>query len=343
MPLTTAKEDAVTSRSAFTLVELLVVIAIIGILIGMLLPAVQQVREAARRAACSNNIRQIALALHNYESAHGVLPKGIDVTGTNGNTIGLNATALVRALPFMEQGNMEDGWNYNVRSQDNIEVTRQEIPSYQCPSDDAAGRLVATTNASKLFSRSNYVVCFGSDTMMTAQNDQNVWQGHDRDVVEWATDGFFGGESETNFEKILDGSSNTAFLSEVLSGKDDDGTSSGESNCPSTFCVDVRGVWSLFLPGSSWYTHFNTPNGAADAGPVGGAGRSWAVNETNPWLPVIPAEFYHDYHAAARSGHLGGVMVAFGDGHVDFIPDEINADTWRTIGSGNDGLVVDEF
>ena len=94
-------------RNAFTLVELLVVIAIIGILIAMLLPAVQQVREAARRISCSNNMRQVALAIHNFESAHGVLPEGIDASGS----IGLNATALVRILPFMEQANLENGWN----------------------------------------------------------------------------------------------------------------------------------------------------------------------------------------------------------------------------------------
>jgi type II secretory pathway pseudopilin PulG len=93
-----------------------VVIAIIGILIGMLLPAVQQVREAARRISCSNNIRQVALAIHNFESAYGVLPKGIDAT----DSIGLNATALVRILPFIEQANLESGWNYNAKNHNQI-------------------------------------------------------------------------------------------------------------------------------------------------------------------------------------------------------------------------------
>ena len=124
-------------RGAFTLVELLVVIAIIGILIAMLLPAVQQVREAARRISCSNNMRQVALAIHNFESAHGVLPEGIDASGS----IGLNATALVTILPFMEQANLENGWNYSAKADANIMVTMEEIPSYQCPSDDAADQI----------------------------------------------------------------------------------------------------------------------------------------------------------------------------------------------------------
>jgi hypothetical protein len=232
------------------------------------------------------------------------------------------------------------------KPQSNINVTQEEIPSYQCPSDDAAGRLVATTNASNLFSRSNYVVCFGSDKMLADQgisgSNEQIWRNHNGGSVDWTTDGAFGGESKTNFETMADGSSNTALLSEVLSGKDDDGTVSGEANCPSTFCVDVRGVWSLFLPGTSWYSHFNAPNGAADAGAVGGAGRSWAINETIPWMPVIPGGTYDEYHAAARSAQLGGVVVAFGDGHVDFITNEIDADTWKNIGSTNDGLVVGE-
>ena len=330
-------------KYGFTLVELLVVIAIIGILIGMLLPAVQQVREAARRISCSNNMRQVALAIHNFESAHGVLPEGIDASGS----IGLNATALVTILPFMEQANLENGWNYSAKADANIMVTMEEIPSYQCPSDDAAGRLVATTGDDRLFSRSNYVVCFGSDTMLANQGGEQVWRAHNSGNVDWTTDGAFGGDSQTNFERMADGSSNTALVSEVLSGKDDNGLDGG--NCDSSTCVDVRGVWSFFLPGSSWYTHFNTPNGAADAGAVGGSGRSWAINQTMPWMPVTPVNDsdgtgdYDEYQAAARSAHLGGVVVAFGDGHVDFIRDEIALDTWQSIGSTNDGQVVSDF
>ena len=92
------KPKRLPSKPAFTLVELLVVIAIIGILIGMLLPAVQAVREAARRAECQNNLKQVVLAAHNFESAHQQFPEGIDAT----DTIGLNAKAFVRILPFFE-------------------------------------------------------------------------------------------------------------------------------------------------------------------------------------------------------------------------------------------------
>ena len=328
----------VSAKSGFTLVELLVVIAIIGILIGMLLPAVQQVREAARRTQCGNNIRQYALALINYESAHNRFPKGIDGT----DTIGLGATAQVFTLAFMEQAALESGWNYSARALSSISVTCKEIPSFICPSDDAAGRLVATTSASNLFSRSNYANCFGSNTMLADQAGERIWREHTGSNVDYTTDGAFGIESKTTFGSFVDGSSNSALVSEVLSGKDDDGTDgpTAGQTATSTFVVDVRGVWSLFLPGTSWYSHLNTPNGGADASAVGGAGRTWSVNETIPWMPVIPAGDYHEYHAAARSAHLGGVNVAYGDGHVEFVTDTIDSVVWMNIGSINDGNTV---
>ena len=327
-------------RKAFTLVELLVVIAIIGILIGMLLPAVQQVREAARRTECANNIRQVALAAINYESAYQMFPKGVDATPR----IGLNATAFVLILPFMEQGNAENEWNYNGRASDlsNTDAGRHEIPSYQCPSDDAAGRIVLTTGPNQLFSRSNYVVSFGSNTMLTATNGARVWRDHRSDTPpDWTTDGIYGGESQTTFGNISDGSSNCAMVSEVISGKDDDGTTGGP-DCPANFCVDVRGVWTSFLGGASWYTHLNTPNTSVpDAGEVGGNNRAWQVDNVNPPMPVVPVSAGpYQFHAAARSTHLGGVNVAFGDGHVQFVTDNIDAVNWARLGSINDGNVV---
>ena len=338
-----SKKKALNHERGFTLVELLVVIAIIGILVGLLLPAVQQVREAARRTQCTNNIRQVALASINYESAHMHFPDGIHVP----ETLGLAATAFVRILPFMEQRNIDDLYNIELRSQDNIAACMNEIPSYICPSDDAAGRICVTTSSTQLYSRSNYVVCFGSNTMMENQGGERVWREHDGSNVDFTTDGVFSCDSDTTFGSISDGSSNVVIISEVLSGKDDDGTTAGDPNCGSTFCVDVRGVWSHFLSGSSWYSHFNTPNSsAADAGAVGGAGRSWQVFNENPFMPVIPVDDsngtgpYDEYHAAARSSHPGGVVVAYGDGHVDFVSDSVTSQVWRNLGARDDGNVV---
>lgn len=121
---------------AFTLIELLVVIAIIAILIALLLPAVQQAREAARRTTCKNNMKQLSLALHNYESTHGVFPIG--VLGTSGNTAAANVLTTWEAmiLPFLEQSSLYSQYNFNLRFDhaSNAVAVKSVLPMYLCPS-----------------------------------------------------------------------------------------------------------------------------------------------------------------------------------------------------------------
>ena len=120
---------------AFTLVELLVVIAIIGILVGLLLPAVQAAREAARRMQCSNNIKQLGLALHNYESTHRVFPTSYVVARGVTTNVGGQWSAFARLLPYLEQGNVYSNVDLSTAWDLQQTISGLKIPSYACPSD----------------------------------------------------------------------------------------------------------------------------------------------------------------------------------------------------------------
>jgi len=321
-------------KSGFTLVELLVVIAIIGILIGMLLPAVQQVREAARRITCANNVRQTVLATHNFHDTNRDFPAGINLGPR------LSSTAFAFILPFVEQnavlGQINVDGAYDVQ-----QGSEGKIPSYACPADDAAGRgFKITNNGLQSIARSNYVVCFGSDTMMAQHNGERIWNNtyvnQPTPNLDFSTDGAFQSGEPRMFGELSDGSSNVVFISEVLSGKDDDG---------SDLEIDIRGCWNAFLPGSSWFTTRNTPNTSVpDVGPTGGIGRKWIPDMPPPNMPgVNTGANYDDFHAAARSNHPGGVNVGLGDGSSRFVSDLVDADTWRALGSISDGQVIGDF
>jgi len=319
-----------TSRG-FSLVELLVVIAIIGILIALLLPAVQSAREAARRTQCSNHLKQLGLAMLNYEFSHGVLPIGfVDAplwSHSGAGTGWPGTTALAQLLPYLEQGNVAAVYHYDRRNLNSInaDATSAEIAVYQCPSDSAQGRK-ALHNINHLgWSRSNYVVSLGSDTMARDTNGGSVAHTSDRSGMDLGTDGAFQMAQGKALALFRDGTSNTAIASEVLAGKDEVFDTSDRT-------WDTRGMWAWHMVGSSAYIHRNTPNTSVGDAMWANPGQDIECVED----PRMPCDNTHgtamdEFHAAARSNHPGGVVVCFADGHVSFYSDDIDLATWKAL------------
>ena len=194
----------ISRNAAFTLVELLVVIAIIGILIGMLLPAVQQVREAARRTQCMNNLRQLSLAALNYESANMHFPAG--VVYDDDDLQDATRNGWVDLLPFIEQGNIFSQWDFTSdwKSANNIALAQMEIPIFRCPSNPGTYSQTGGFQGAL----SDYAMSKGPDSSLYFREE---------------TIGPFDINSNTRFADIQDGSSNTFLLGEAASSSQIEG------------------------------------------------------------------------------------------------------------------------
>jgi prepilin-type N-terminal cleavage/methylation domain-containing protein len=230
-------------RQGFTLVELLVVIAIIGILVALLLPAVQAAREAARRMQCSNNLKQAGIAIHNYHDTYKVFPPALLNSGhvsvayqtANFPEGPRNHSGWLFLLPFIEQQPLHDQINFNVASSErnntgqapapisvvNDPFTSQRIPTLECPSHPETGQTVNGTAQPYIFRnarRTNYI--FSSGSMSDGSGN---WQGTSGDIRQ----GAFGNNGAANFAAITDGTSSSLAMGEAAGGRQKTSTSYG--------------------------------------------------------------------------------------------------------------------
>jgi prepilin-type N-terminal cleavage/methylation domain-containing protein/prepilin-type processing-associated H-X9-DG protein len=302
-------------RRGFTLIELLVVIAIIAVLIGLLLPAVQKVREAANRGKCLNNLKQIALAMHHYHDAHRTLPEGMSPLGWgHGTWQGL-------ILPHLEQDNVarlyrgyanRDGTGDTYYSAANVrDVTGLRFVALTCPSDTpAAGQTWGGC------SYHNYAVNYGNTAL--EEIGEPTYTMEEYNGVPFLGAPFYMGKPQ-RLTDIGDGTSQTLLAAEVVQGQRH----------------DLRGL-TWWGPGGGFETYLR-PN---DTNPdVVWYDRSWCDSDPpNPPWGLYSGDPKRTF--AARSRHVGGVQVSFCDGSARFIADAIDPGVWRALGTANGGEVV---
>jgi prepilin-type N-terminal cleavage/methylation domain-containing protein/prepilin-type processing-associated H-X9-DG protein len=316
--------------AGFTLVELLVVIAIIGVLVALLLPAVQSAREASRRMQCMNHVKQWTLAMHNYHDTNNVLPYAAKRQGT-GNT--LRHVWVVTLWPYIEQKSLYDSYNFSVgfyqppntigggnaatASLDGL--TGKRLKTYYCPSDRYGAVLIAPADPYYRV-RGNYQVNWGPVT----QNDAAAPPVAPQAWGPFGYTNFFSRNMprQTRFAEIVDGTSNTLIMSEQITPRDGD--------------VDHRGDILNDDEACTYFMTLLTPNTTAPDIMRSG----FCVNRPDANLPCVAGT---NRNKTARSRHPGGVNVSLGDGSTRFLTNNINLATWQALGSMNGGEAQGDF
>jgi prepilin-type N-terminal cleavage/methylation domain-containing protein/prepilin-type processing-associated H-X9-DG protein len=314
---------------AFTLVELLVVIAIIGVLVSLLLPAVQAAREAARRMQCSNNLKQMGIAFHNYHDAHKVFPPSYVIQPGGGGVHGVPDPYTLDAgpgwawgtllLPFLEQQTLHDRLNFSLPCWDSSQYpfVENRLEVYLCPSASGTESLmeVKDANGSVLatFGRSCYVANVGRD---------EPWE-YTVDDYRGIADGPLFRNGRVRMADITDGLSNTVFIGEHhprLSDKTWVGVVPGAIVCPSPLFAWGRCERAAVL------VHAHSGPSAAEYPQV--------IHPPNSPLAHACQMF---------ADHPGGCNVLLGDGSVRFVTETINQLTWAALATRAMGDIVGEF
>lgn len=343
------------SRSGFTLIELLVVIAIIAVLIGLLLPAVQKVREAGNRMKCQNHLKQIGIALHAYHDTYNALPygKGADFRNSAlvpGVPVYPRWSVHALILPYLEQNNLYRSIDFNYppetpgmggvinfmpayQNPNRINATpcRTVVPTFLCPSDKAPADADWPGQNNYLGNLGTQFLCDLSEQLPStiAPNEK--------------ANGVFYYLSKVRFADVTDGLSQTAFFSEKLRGQGSPDPRTDMFVMPNTTTLDTTyqtcssvnpqtGTPLTSKQGYSWvmgemccttYNHLAAPNS------ITCAGQGFPGNMANMVMQVPPS-----------SNHPGGVNLLMGDGSVRFLSNNVDLPTWRALGTRNGGEVV---
>ncbi len=344
-------------RRGFTLIELLVVIAIIAVLIALLLPSVQAAREAARRVQCINNLKQLGLAMQNYESSNGVLPPQMVLTFSSSGAVAWKSSwgASSRITPFLEQDAVYNALNFTNKTTDpsNATAVATQLRVFICPSEPNSLAFTSTnsTGVISTFGVSNYGWCEGT---------WYTFGGFGSTVV---TPGAIGTNLRRTFASFTDGLSNTLLGSEVKtytpayhdcgsvpppgptgpnSYPDVPTVLASVAAAPASGCKAATapagmpgGGHSHWCNGNSFYDGFTTalpPNTRSPAGPLG-LDSDMSSEDEDDGGPTYAA-------VTSRSYHPGIVNAVFGDGSVHTIKSSVNCQTWRALGTVSGGEVI---
>jgi|SRR6516225_5879586 prepilin-type N-terminal cleavage/methylation domain-containing protein/prepilin-type processing-associated H-X9-DG protein len=333
-------------RQGFTLIELLVVIAIIGVLISLLLPAVQKVRESANRMVCSNNLKQLGIAMHNYHDAHQKLPPGVGPFGC------CWGTWQMYILPHIEQDNIfrlyknlggndmtlaGGTWRYSDHT--NLDLTRTRLKVLTCPTDtpNAPSNRITSHNYAVNYGNTSFFQaplngvpflgapfrCYRPEWMTDAPMQSEYGQNHpDHDRYGHYPQDGQAGQPQVPLGQIADGTSTTLLAAEIIQGQ----------------ANDLRGF--SWWGGASGFTSWSAPNANEPDVVMGGTcniSATWDIPCTTISTPTRPRMM------AARSRHSpGGVNVIFCDGHNGFINNSIHIAVWRALSTTQGGEVVNQ-